>query len=442
VAIFKKISSVFIESENTKADVKVAGLQAQINNVAKNGILQLATDEYEGPIVISSPITLEGKGCTLWSRKGPVLSIQSDDVILRGIRVEVTEQLLFSKIPDNLAIQVKPGSKVEFYNVIIKGAVDGVQGEEGVWAYPKSLNLGSIIPKRENNYSIHIYVPVPCELQTQIYGMTCEPSNLNVGLNDVKITLTKIQPGAIIIGDLDIITTCLTRKINITGQVLEKSPKSTSQPDIKELLLWQPPKEFLKIHVQKKLPDDKKLELSPNEISKSVLISKTVAEKPLLSSIDTEGEIEMQAKIVEKMVQDQLKAAKFISEPNEQKMIDDLIDKGLPAHLAFALVRGEIDRNGVTSEKALREEVTPLVRVLVAMDKENIFRIGHRELAKKYLMEPRFRNVCYSIEKADALLTDILELQGVSYEERVIVEKTFWIDEKTVIKKPGSKRKR
>ena len=64
-------------------------LQDAINTTKSGETLHLLPGEYKGPIEINKPIQLLGKKAIIWASEDPVLQINSVDVSLKDIRVEV-----------------------------------------------------------------------------------------------------------------------------------------------------------------------------------------------------------------------------------------------------------------------------------------------------------------------------------------------------------------
>ena len=60
---------------------------------AENGgpVFTLIPGEYEGPLRVDRPCTVDGCGATLWAARGPVLVIAAPGVTVKNLRVEVTE---------------------------------------------------------------------------------------------------------------------------------------------------------------------------------------------------------------------------------------------------------------------------------------------------------------------------------------------------------------
>lgn len=64
-------------------------VQEQFNSNS-SGDFTLSPGEYEGPLVVERPCVVDGRGSTLWAKKGPVLVVSAPNVTIRNLRVEVT----------------------------------------------------------------------------------------------------------------------------------------------------------------------------------------------------------------------------------------------------------------------------------------------------------------------------------------------------------------
>ena len=57
-------------------------LQRALDECPEGGTFHLPTGEFEGPFVLRRRINLTGDRTTLWSRKGPVLTVEAAGVNL------------------------------------------------------------------------------------------------------------------------------------------------------------------------------------------------------------------------------------------------------------------------------------------------------------------------------------------------------------------------
>ncbi|MBO1349115.1 MAG: hypothetical protein EBE86_017770 [Hormoscilla sp. GUM202] len=116
----------------------------QLDSLEDYATLQLRPSggEYAGPIAIDRPLILDGQGATIWSLKGPVVSIESDRVSLCNLRIEVTGENSASRLP------------------VLRGTVMGIPAEEGDWNYPQALHLGQLAYGSTHDLLVRIVVPL------------------------------------------------------------------------------------------------------------------------------------------------------------------------------------------------------------------------------------------------------------------------------------------
>ena len=216
-------------------------LQEQLDLQADNNSLTLRPPncEYPGPIAIDRPIILDGQGATVWALKGPVVSINSDNVILRNLRIEVTGNENSIIPEENCAILVKSFHRVQFDNVEVRGTVMGIPEEEGDWKYPNPLNLGQLAYGREYNLLLRIVVPVACEVTSDISGLEFAPRHLTPGANEIQLHIEKLPQDTLINGSIFfLLSPSLKRRIALTAHIvpLPNEPVPVGQNHI----VWEP----------------------------------------------------------------------------------------------------------------------------------------------------------------------------------------------------------
>lgn len=238
-------------------------LQALIDATPDGETLVLSTGEYQGPVTIHRCINIEGQKCTIWSKQGPVVSVSATGVSLRSLRIEVTQ---FSdeveEKPENTAIHVKEGIDVVLDDVIARGYVIGIEGENGAWLIPPSVELGGFAPRATNIFLLRLFVPVICQISTDITGVTISPSTLKPGLNELEVTVKDVYPDVLLLGRCYLRSTHVKRPIGLTGRAF--SDKKT--PPVDRRLLWEPssiptlpvpfaPQEIQQVVVNPRQPD-------------------------------------------------------------------------------------------------------------------------------------------------------------------------------------------
>lgn len=203
-----------------------------------NSHLRLPNREFSAPILITSPITIEGSpSATIWSMHGPAVQIQSDGVQFKNLRIEITNGSEQSEHAD-VAILTTASKQVSFENVEIRGRVIGIEGEEGQWIIPSHLNLGWIEPHKDLTFAMEIEVPCECSFTSEIFGCTVSTTKLLPGVNKVNFEIEALSRDILISGFFSIKTKCFTRKISLTGHSLSDFSPSDCVLTSSGSLIW------------------------------------------------------------------------------------------------------------------------------------------------------------------------------------------------------------
>jgi hypothetical protein len=205
-------------------------IQDLIDKVKPGGTLKLhpPEQEYQGPIVIRKPITIDGQHSNFWCKeKGPVLSIESNGVVIDDLNIAITGKESKLSGVEACALVVKQGLAVNLNNVTVKGNVLGLDEEEGDWRYPRSIKL-SLKPGQPHDFKVKIIAPVQCKLKSEISGLTIQPSGLKGG-EETEVTLKTeaLSQGVRLKGDIFLKTACLSRKIEVTSHQVQKGGECT-----------------------------------------------------------------------------------------------------------------------------------------------------------------------------------------------------------------------
>ncbi|MFZ1025213.1 MAG: hypothetical protein WAN66_03225 [Limnoraphis robusta] len=212
--------------------------QEKLNSLPSGAIIELwpPNSEFSGPILLNRPITIEGKGASIWSQKGPVILIQSEEVTLRNLIVEVTGENNIT-LEEQCAVQVKSGENLKFEDIKVRGTVMGLPQEEGEWKYPETLHLGQLSSGNAYQFLLRLIVPVDCQLVSNISGVDVEPTHLNTGHNEVKLYLEELPENILINGNLFIISANFKRRIVLTANIVSRSEEPSDQINS---IIWQP----------------------------------------------------------------------------------------------------------------------------------------------------------------------------------------------------------
>lgn len=230
-------ASVGVSSASTMSD----GLQEQIDAVSQGGVLTLdiSRGEYEGPIVITRPITIDGQGRSIWSKKGPVVSVETAGVTLTNLEIEVTGNEKKLSDEEACALAVEPGVQVALNDVVVRGNVVGVTEEEGVWRYPRSLRVGTVKANQPHEFTLKLAIPIPCRLKSEIAGLTLNPTSIrNSGVTDLALKIDPLSPGTRLRGSILMQTAFLTRRIMVGGNVARNADSKTVEGTGQ--VLWEP----------------------------------------------------------------------------------------------------------------------------------------------------------------------------------------------------------
>ena len=192
-------------------------LQNKIDCLAEYDTLVLEFDEYFEKIELNKPITLDGGDSTICFTSGPVVTVNSKDVELRNIHLEVTSSGDLKDKAASLALKVKENERVTFENVIVKGDVEGVIIETGAWRYPDVLNIRPVAPAKTNYFVFEMDVPVSCALETEIEDLRIINPALSPGLNRVLIEVSDLKKDTILFGQIGIKSAYFKRMISVSG---------------------------------------------------------------------------------------------------------------------------------------------------------------------------------------------------------------------------------
>lgn len=228
---FAQISSLIPSINQINSD----NLQTTINQISNYETLTLNPPlaEYQAPIIIDHPISIEGQGATLWSKKGAVIIIRSDDIYLRNLRIEVTGENENNNLLESCAILVESGKNLQFNEVEIRGNIMGIPEEEGQWFYPETLNLGQLTAKQEHQLILRLIVPISCEINTDIAGLNLTSNQLKSGKNEINLNLEAL-PELLLQGNLWLVSPNFKRRISLTAQIMTNAPAN-------QRIIWQPP---------------------------------------------------------------------------------------------------------------------------------------------------------------------------------------------------------
>jgi len=226
-------------------------LQDQIKKTSKDGILELPYGgEFHEKLVIKKPITIRSITSPITIvGASPTITIQKKSVVFENINVVSSDE-------KNICLSIKKGINPKFNNVFVKGRVEGLEGEEGHWEIPDVLEL-PIEPNKVNKKKIIIRCPVPAKIYPEdIAVVSCNPSELNSGINEIEITTHEILKDTLVTGDFVIETLKykLKRRISLTGNTFDLKHVATVH-DEEYLWVCQSAKSTINANILKQLPE-------------------------------------------------------------------------------------------------------------------------------------------------------------------------------------------
>lgn len=225
---------------------KTVELQKLIDKTASKGELNLDVNlgEYQGPVTIRKPIKIIGKNHVIWSKKGPVLSVEKGETILQDLSIEITVSD-HSKLSEEetMALAVSPSATIKTNKVLVRGNVKGVTGEEGTWDYPPTINLGSLRPEVSHEFKIELLIPIKCKIRCDISGLVLNASNASSGSTTLTLLLEGMGSGTRLRGKITIESGMLSRQIPINANISDSKSKKAIKGNGE--VIWKPEKSTL-----------------------------------------------------------------------------------------------------------------------------------------------------------------------------------------------------
>ena len=188
---------------------------------AKNNNMEfdLEQDQYKGPLIIDRPCLINGHGSTIWAKKGPAIIINSKNVVIRDLNVELTKRNVVNI--EKTAIQMNYGD-TKFANVKIVGEIKGL-GNDFDWKLPIKFDLKEYDPNEFRTYMFPIRLPIKAKLVSNCPEIIVSPTNLDVGANNIKIQVKDYRYDHLLYGEIYIVTGGISRKIAIVGHSVPKA---------------------------------------------------------------------------------------------------------------------------------------------------------------------------------------------------------------------------
>ncbi|MCL2054360.1 MAG: TerD family protein [Oscillospiraceae bacterium] len=212
-------------------------IQKLLDNPDFNGAVNLPGGEFEGPFYINRPCTVTGNNTTLWSGGGCIVTVNSPNVTLKNMRIEITGVHL----PPHKNIAVYSVKRdTAFENVEVSGNIAGIDGEEKFWGIPKALALGKFPANRNNKFTAILEIPVKTEIEAKFYDIEITPTTLNPGRNALEITTAPIRAGSYVYGEI-LLKSAVIRRVTLSGSADASIAEQSDAP-----MLFEPSFEAFK----------------------------------------------------------------------------------------------------------------------------------------------------------------------------------------------------
>ena len=177
----------------------------------KENHIDLPMGEYEGPFKIGHACTVDGHGATLWGKSGAVLTVDAEKVVLKNLRIELTENP-----EDTAAVKLRNDTVTE--NVEVYGQEDR-GGNVSSWRLPRMIDFGVFAAGKTNEFHRLIAADCSCEINNNVHGLILTPQQLAPGENDVAFQISSLMGDTILYGDIVLKTSHgISKRIYVTGR--------------------------------------------------------------------------------------------------------------------------------------------------------------------------------------------------------------------------------
>jgi uncharacterized protein YegL len=119
-------------------------------------------------------------------------------------------------------------------NIQIFGKAVGIETEPDEWMLPEGIHTGEI-PANHPGFFVDLAVPQRSQIVCRISGVSMDPSALSPGINTVKLRISDALPDSILIGEIEVIGSVLTRLIPFFARI-SASPLANSSGDALPLI--------------------------------------------------------------------------------------------------------------------------------------------------------------------------------------------------------------
>jgi hypothetical protein len=192
--------------------MSLAIIQHKLNELEPGGTLPLERGDY-APCVINKSVTLLCDDATFWTDGSvPSIAIRANNVVIKDVNLRGLATA------DHVVFSVEPDRHPLLQNIRIFGRSIGAETEPSEWILPPSINTG-VIPPQHPGFYLDFGVPQRSQIVCRISGVSMDPAALSPGINTVKLQIRDAIPDSILIGEVDVIGSVLTRTIPFFSRI-------------------------------------------------------------------------------------------------------------------------------------------------------------------------------------------------------------------------------
>lgn len=174
-------------------------------------VVILPPGEFKGAFTINRPCTVEGSNTTLWNDSATVLTVNSENVILKNIHVELVA------VRENCFSVSTAFDDTVYENIEVYGPVHGFGLEDSVPEISRQIKLGNFCAEFENSFVLDLYIPGNSpSLSVSVKDINIENSSYTEGINKIKLKTGEMAPKTFIYGNL-ILNTGFIRNYYFSG---------------------------------------------------------------------------------------------------------------------------------------------------------------------------------------------------------------------------------
>lgn len=196
-------------------------IQDKLDELDPGGTLKMERGDY-GHCVLNKPAILLCDGATFWTDGSvPAVKIQSTGVVIKDANLRSLME------GSHRVIEAEKDNYPLLQNIRIFGQAVGIESEPSEWVLPTRIDTGEI-SHGHPGFFIDLAVPQRSQIVCRISGVSMDPSALNPGINTVKLQIQDAMPDSILIGEVEVIGSVLTRLIPFFARITATTPLTTA----------------------------------------------------------------------------------------------------------------------------------------------------------------------------------------------------------------------